>query len=378
MNELRVILLIIGVFIIAGIYLWGMRNSIRAKLRERKRRQAAILQPEKQPHIGDSVTEDAVPVSKDTDSDALIAEQPASRSTIVQSESTGVTEKPPSALPDRSPVPVTRKPEPTPNSPTETPKPTSEPETARLEPDPEIVADNPLPTSDPEPPAVKPAPTTGRSTPTNTLVSTIDKLRTLSKPKTAPAPELDKVESESQSEPVTETRAMPAIRPRPQPVSEKRADPTVRTAPAATEKTMTVLLSVVAPGRQAYRGLDILRAAHELNLKLNRSSGVLDYLPPSGTSHTPVFSVGHWREPGTFDLESIKSLSTPGLLLFMYLPGPTEPVAAIDMMMGMAGQLSRQLGGTVCNERRQKLTAQDMAGLRSRAEEFSRRLLAES
>ena len=136
---------------------------------------------------------------------------------------------------------------------------------------------------------------------------------------------------------------------------------------------LTILLTVTAPPARPFRGASILLAAQELKLKLHKN-GVFDYFPGGELKGRPVFSIAHLREPGTFALDSIGKLSTPGLLLFMQLPGAVAPVKGVDMMIQTARQLAQRLGGTLCNERRERMTAQGFIKLRNDAAEFERQL----
>ncbi|MDQ2694025.1 MAG: cell division protein ZipA [Pseudomonadota bacterium] len=176
-------------------------------------------------------------------------------------------------------------------------------------------------------------------------------------------------------EPTPPPRPAPAPPARPAPTPEK---PPARPAKphggadAAREPEMVVLLSVMAPSGQTFAGADILAAAQPLELQLGDHQ-VLDCLSDSDGQGKPVFSVGHLREPGTFDLSTIESLATPGLLLFMRLPGPVEGVAALDLMVATAGQLAQKLHGIVCDDRRNKMTNQALSHLRGEVAEFERR-----
>jgi FtsZ-interacting cell division protein ZipA len=56
----------------------------------------------------------------------------------------------------------------------------------------------------------------------------------------------------------------------------------------------------------------------------------------------------------------------------MQLPGPLDEVASVDLMMSVAAKLSKKLGGSICDERRNKINTRAMVRLRSRAAEFAR------
>jgi cell division protein ZipA len=51
-----------------------------------------------------------------------------------------------------------------------------------------------------------------------------------------------------------------------------------------------------------------------------------------------------------------------------------EALAAVDFMVTTARRLAQRLDGSVCDERRNKVTTQSIIHLRSEAAEFERRL----
>jgi cell division protein ZipA len=142
---------------------------------------------------------------------------------------------------------------------------------------------------------------------------------------------------------------------------------------ADEQSKLTIVLTVTAPPGRPFRGASILLAAQELKLKLHKN-GIFDYFPDDQAKGKPIFGIGHLREPGTFALDTIGKLFTPGLLMFMNLPGSMAPVEAVDRMVLTARQLAQKLGGTVCNEHRDRMTAQSLTRLRNDAAEFEKRL----
>ncbi|MBI3171858.1 MAG: cell division protein ZipA, partial [Hydrocarboniphaga effusa] len=71
----------------------------------------------------------------------------------------------------------------------------------------------------------------------------------------------------------------------------------------------------------------------------------------------PVFSVASLVKPGTLDPAEARDFSTPGLSVFMQLPGPGQPEAALKDMLSTARQLARALNAELYDtEQRQPLT----------------------
>lgn len=152
---------------------------------------------------------------------------------------------------------------------------------------------------------------------------------------------------------------------------------TQREADAATELSMTVVLTVMAPRGQSFEGPRIQAAAEELGLRLN-ADGVFERFPERGAAEDgPIFRMAHLRKPGAFDPWTLHDLSTPGLLLFMHLPGPLEGTEALDLLVIGADHLARNLGGTICDERHNRLTNPMLLQLRDQVADLERRWLGQ-
>lgn len=139
------------------------------------------------------------------------------------------------------------------------------------------------------------------------------------------------------------------------------------------EPEKIVLLTIMAPAGQPFRGRNIAKVTQELDLKLS-DTRIYECLADSDKEKgKPVFGIANILEPGTFDPHNMEALSTPGLLVFMRLPGPVESVTATELLLTTCRQLAQRLGGTVCDERRNKLTTQAIMHLKSEISEFERR-----
>jgi FtsZ-interacting cell division protein ZipA len=139
------------------------------------------------------------------------------------------------------------------------------------------------------------------------------------------------------------------------------------------EEHPNILVLVLAPRETPFQGTTILNAAQELELKLN-NKGTWSYCPDDDDADSAaVFPVGHLKEPGNFDMKTINTMATPGLVLFAQLPGPLEALVAVDRMIGLAGQLAEKLGGSVRDDHGHKMTPQLISHLRTQAAEYDRR-----
>ena len=133
----------------------------------------------------------------------------------------------------------------------------------------------------------------------------------------------------------------------------------------------TLFLIVSSPAGQSFSGQSVMEAAEQVSLKLGGDQ-LLHYskLSDEGRENA-VFSVAHLREPGTFDPEALASLSTPGLLLYMNLPGPIGARQGVELMLLTAQRLAEKLDGKVCDQRRKELTEEGIIELREKAAAYN-------
>jgi len=85
------------------------------------------------------------------------------------------------------------------------------------------------------------------------------------------------------------------------------------------------------------------------------------------------FSVVNSVEPGHFDPNTMHELETPGISLFMSLPGPENPMAAFDAMSEVALVFARNFNAQLQDESHSVLTPQTLEHYRQRIRDFTRR-----
>ena len=69
-----------------------------------------------------------------------------------------------------------------------------------------------------------------------------------------------------------------------------------------------------------------------------------------------LFSLINMVEPGVFDVETIDSLTTPGVSLFMQIPQHSSALACWDKMLQCAQNIADQLGAELMDQSRKSLT----------------------
>lgn len=147
------------------------------------------------------------------------------------------------------------------------------------------------------------------------------------------------------------------------------------TGPALPEggPSLIITLHIIASGGRYLCGPDILAAADKTGL-VTGARRILHHMS-TDTPARIVFSVASMREPGSFDLEHIDTFTTPGLVVFMCLPGPADALTQYEDMLDHARRLAHALDGDVFDERRSVLSLQTVEHTREQIRDFNRRLL---
>ena len=83
-----------------------------------------------------------------------------------------------------------------------------------------------------------------------------------------------------------------------------------------------------------------------------------------------VFSLVNMVEPGWFDPSSMDGFSTPGISLFLQLPGPLAGDVAFDVLVSEARELARELNAMVLDASRSTLTMQMEQHLREEVSQY--------
>lgn len=148
-------------------------------------------------------------------------------------------------------------------------------------------------------------------------------------------------------------------------------------APAESQpaKDFVLALTIMAPEGRRFRGGELQRALEHEGLRYGAYQAFHRDPEEQAAAANPLFSVVNVVQPGSFDLETIDELMTPGIALFTRVPGPPDSSAAFNEMLSTAERLARSLGGRLCDETRSTLTTQSVNLMRERIAEHGRRLL---
>jgi cell division protein ZipA len=137
-------------------------------------------------------------------------------------------------------------------------------------------------------------------------------------------------------------------------VEEKALEEEAR--PASTKQEApdeaVIVLNILAREGANLPGKSINSVLHANNMVF----GDMNIYHRLDDNQQPVFSLINMIKPGSFDPTTMHELKTPGISLFMQLPGPRNPSAAFTDMLQTAYRISETLEARLCDKYRQPLT----------------------
>ncbi len=155
----------------------------------------------------------------------------------------------------------------------------------------------------------------------------------------------------------------------------KKADDEVenlrpKRAPAGEEKLFIV--HVASRDQSFFDGPDVHAALQAQKLKFGMHDIYHRITEVNGVPDS-VYAIANMLKPGFLDPVEQDQLSTPGLTIFLQLPGPIDGVKATRDMLETAGALAERLGGEVLDDKRSLLKAQTAQFMLDEAAELDRK-----
>lgn len=120
-------------------------------------------------------------------------------------------------------------------------------------------------------------------------------------------------------------------------------------------------------------GGEIIEALSRNSMRYTPSKVFCRLDPEDGTEQ---FQFVNGIEPGTFDITTIEELETPRVLFLLTLPGPANPIAALEDMVEVARDVAMALGADLLDDRRSAISGQTIEHYRNRISDFTRRSLS--
>jgi cell division protein ZipA len=112
----------------------------------------------------------------------------------------------------------------------------------------------------------------------------------------------------------------------------------------APDETL-IALFVRPTGDRGFDGPDIVRSMNSVGLRFGDMGIFHHYGAGELRAEVPLFSVANIVEPGNFDLQKIDEFTTPGLALFLRLPGPLDGPVTFELFLNTGQRLAEALAG---------------------------------
>jgi cell division protein ZipA len=168
--------------------------------------------------------------------------------------------------------------------------------------------------------------------------------------------------------PIFEPEPEPEPEPKPEPARKERA------ATLNAQPDEVLIINVLSRDKNGFNGADLLEVLLACDVRFGEMDIFHRFEGTQGQGQIQ-FSVANLVKPGTFDLSAIKEFYTPGVCMFLQLPGPERPLEAFDCMAEIATCIVKNLQGDMRDENHSVLTAQTMEHYRQRIREYERKRL---
>jgi cell division protein ZipA len=165
-------------------------------------------------------------------------------------------------------------------------------------------------------------------------------------------------------------------RPAPPPPAEKPApiEAQMSSETLNTQPDEVLIINILSRDKNGFNGADLLEVLLACDVRFGSMDIFHRYEGAQGKGRIQ-FSVANLVKPGTFDLDNIKEFYTPGVCMFLQLPGPKEPLAAFDCMAEIANCIVKNLQGEMRDEAHSVLTGQTIEHYRERIRDYERKRL---
>ena len=137
-----------------------------------------------------------------------------------------------------------------------------------------------------------------------------------------------------------------------------------------TMQQQILVMHLMAPKGELLSGQQLQEAALKVGFRFGELKIFQRHLDEDGSGEV-LFSMANLVNPGTFDLNTIDEMTTPGVTLFMALDDIEDPVSAFDVMTKSVDTLAETLGLSVLDETRSSMTRQTIDHYRQRARDVS-------
>lgn len=137
-----------------------------------------------------------------------------------------------------------------------------------------------------------------------------------------------------------------------------------------------LVVNVMAKSGREMNGEDLYRAMASCGFR-HGDMNIFHRFEQHNGGGRLLFSIANVVEPGTFEPQAPQDFTTPGICMFLKLPGPKRPLQAFDVMLDCARKVANLMGADMKDEHHSVMTQQTFEHYRQRVIDFERKQLSQ-